>query len=64
MDFKTCTVNRGIRQGFPISAILYSFVAEISSNKILKKIKKHRFTITNLQDDIKKVLHADDMTVT
>ena len=31
---KTCKMKRGIRQGCPISALLYIFVAEILAKKI------------------------------
>ena len=61
---KTCAMNRGIRQGCPISAILYLFVAEILSSKIKENNLIHGFTSKNLQDEIKNVQHADDMTVT
>lgn len=61
---KTCAMNRGIRQGCPISAILYLFVAEILSSKIKENNSIHGFTSKNLQDEIKNVQHADDMTVT
>ena len=35
---KTCSMNRGIRQGCPISAILYLFVAEI----LILKLKQNK----------------------
>ena len=46
---RTCEMKRGVRQGCPISAILYLFVAEILSlkikqNQILKVLKQIKWT--------------------
>ena len=55
-------MNRGIRQGCPISAILYLFVAEIlalkiRNNKDIPGIKINEIT------EIKTIQHADDLTL-
>ena len=59
---KTCHMNKGIRQGCPISAILYLFVAEIlalkiRNNKDIPGIKINEIT------EIKTIQHADDLTL-
>jgi hypothetical protein len=61
---RTCHMHRGIRQGCPISAILYLFVAEILSDKIKSNKSIHGFTNKNLENEIKNNQHADDMTLT
>ena len=60
---RTCQMHRGIRQGCPISAILYLFVAEILSDKIKSNKSIHGFTNKNLENEIKNIQHADDMTL-
>lgn len=55
-------MKRDTRQGCPISALLYLFVAEILSlmlknNKEIKGIK-----MSNMKRDVKITQHADDVT--
>ena len=64
LRYMTCQMNRGIRQGYPLSAILYLFVAEVLSEKIKKWKKCWGFSIQNSDKEIKHVQHADDMTLT
>lgn len=59
---KTCNMSRGIRQGCPISALLYLFVAEILAMKI--KIDPNIKGININSNEIKSVQHADDLTIT
>ena len=58
---KTCYMTRGIRQGCPISAILYLFVAEILAIKIMTNDQIEGFKFNNIQKEIKSVQHADDL---
>lgn len=60
---RTCQMHRGIRQGCPISALLYLFVAEILSDKIKNNGLINGFTVKNLEKEIKNIQHADDMTL-
>ena len=60
---KTCYMTRGIRQGCPISAILYLFVAEILAIKIRTNDQIEGFKFNNIQKEIKSVQHADDLTL-
>ena len=60
---KTCKMTRGIRQGCPISAILYLFVAEILSIKIKGNENIEGFTCRNMNKDVKTIQHADDLTM-
>ena len=60
---KTCSINRGIRQGCPISAFLYLFVAEILSFKLKSNNEIKGINISNMQKDIKNIQHADDITL-
>ena len=59
---KTCHMNRGIRQGCPISAILYLFVAEILALKIRNNEDIPGIKI-NDTTEIKTIQHADDLTL-
>lgn len=59
---KTCPMTKGIRQGCPLSALLYLFVAEIlyikiNSNQHIKRI----IAINNCE--IKNIQHAVDLSL-
>ena len=60
---KTCHMTRGIRQGCPISALLYIFVAEILVQKINVNSNFGGFKSHNMDREIKNIQHADDLTV-
>ena len=60
---KTCKMTRGIRQGCPISALLYIFVAEILAKKIKDNDSIRGFKKCNMEKEIKNIQHADDLTV-
>ena len=60
---KTSKMSRGIRQGCPISALLYIFVAEILALKIHENVNIQGFELENTHKEIKTVQHADDLTV-
>ena len=60
---KTCKMSRGIRQGCPISALLYIFVAEILALKIHDNANIQGFELESLHEEITTVQHADDLTV-
>ena len=60
---RTCNLSRGIRQGCPISALLYLFVAEILALKINKNENIQGFQLSNLHKEIKTAQHTDDLTV-
>ena len=49
---KTCSMTRGIRQGCPISAVLYLFVAEILAIKIRTNDQIEGFKFNNIQKEI------------
>ena len=55
-------MNRGIRQGCPISAILYLFVAEILALKIRNNEDIPGIKINDITE-IKTIQHADDLTL-
>ena len=57
-------MKRGIRQGCPISAILYLFVAEILSEKIKNNENIQGFKANFMEKEVKNIQHADDMTLT
>ena len=59
---KTCQMNRGIRQGCPISAMLYLFVAEILALKLRENNNIPGIKI-NDSTEIKTIQHADDLTL-
>lgn len=52
---KTCSMSRGIRQGCPISALLYSFVAEILSLKLKNHNQIKGIQLNNSSTEIKKL---------
>ena len=61
---KTCQMYRGIRQGCPISAIIFLFVAEILGIQIRNNKNVEGFTFgNNNEHEIKVVQHADDCTL-
>ena len=48
-------MNQGIRQGCPISALLYIYVAEILSLKLKSNNEIKGIHISNMQIDIKNI---------
>ena len=60
---KTCSMKRGIRQGCPISAIIFLFVVEIMSIKINSSDDIKGFTKENMDTEIKLLQHADDASL-
>ena len=54
-------MNKGIRKGCPISALLYLFVAEIPSLKLKLNNEINGINISNMQKDIKNIQHTDDI---
>ena len=54
-------MSRGIRQGCPISAILYLFVAEILALSIAQNVNIHCIKPHNSELELKIVQHADDL---
>lgn len=56
---KTCTMKRGTRQGCPLSALLYLFVAVILSIKINSNQDIKGISINNCE--IKNIQHTDDL---
>ena len=59
---KLCKMGRGIRQGCPISALLYLFVAEILAIKIRHNENIEGIKFKNSELEVKSVQHADDLT--
>lgn len=59
---KKCKMYRGIRQGCPVSAILFLFVMEILNEKINSSNSIRGFRIENMEKEIKCIQHADDST--
>ena len=55
-------MQRGIRQGCPVSALLYILVSEILAIKIKENINIQGFSLPNMLSEIKSVQHADDLT--
>ena len=56
-------MERGIRQGCPISALLYLYIAEILSLKIKNNNMIEGFQAKNMNEEVKNIQHADDMTL-
>lgn len=56
-------MSRGIRQGCPISALLYLFVAEILSLKLKNNNQIKDIQLNNSSTEIKNLQHADDVTL-
>ena len=61
---KTVSMQRGIRQGCPVSALLYILVAEVLAIKIKENDNICGFSLPNMTNEIKSVQHADDLTMT
>ena len=57
-------MQRGIRQGCPVSALLYILVAEVLAIKIKENDNICGFALPNMMNEIKSVQHADDLTMT
>ena len=60
---KTVNMQRGIRQGCPVSALLYILVSEILAIKIKENNNIQGFSLPNMLSEIKSVQHADDLTM-
>lgn len=60
---KTCSMNRGIRQGCPVSAIIFLFVTEILSLTIVENKEIAGFKTQYMTKEIKLIQHADDATL-
>ena len=60
---KTVKMGRGIRQGCPVSALLYVFVAEILAVKLKENKDIEGFTFPDKINEIKTIQHADDLTL-
>jgi hypothetical protein len=60
---KTCNMQRGIRQGCPISAILFLFVIEILAIDIRSNSNIEGFQKPGITNSIKIIQHADDCTL-
>ena len=56
-------MTRRICQGCQILALLYIFVAETMAKKIYDNAEIHGFQKSNMEQEIKKNKHADDLTV-
>ena len=61
---KTCNMERGIRQGCPISSMIFLFVVEILSIKIMSDPNIRGFKTSKMSNGIKLIQHADDATLT
>lgn len=61
---RKCRMERGIRQGCPVSALLFLFVMEILNLKIQNCGDIKGFKISSLEKEIKCIQHADDSTFT
>ena len=53
-------MSRGIRQGCPISALLYIFVAEILALKINNNKDIQGLKFEDMEHEIKNIQHADE----
>lgn len=60
---KTCSMSRKIRQGCPISALFYLFVAKILSLKLKTCNQIKDIKLNNTSTKIKKIHYADDETL-
>lgn len=59
---RKCRMKRGIRQGCPVSALLFLFVMEILNLKINNCRDIKGFKINSLEKEIKCIQHSDDST--
>ena len=59
---KKYRMTRGIRQGCPLSAFLFLFVAEILGTKL--ETNENIFGIRINDYEIRNIQHADDLTIT
>lgn len=60
---KTCEMSRNIRQGCPISALLYLFIAELLAIKLKTNNDIKGIKFANMSAAIKNLQHADDVTL-
>ena len=60
---RTCSMTRGIRQGCPISALLFIFVAEVLAEKIRSNENIKGFKTSEMEKEINIIQHADDCTL-
>ena len=58
---KKCRMTRGIRQGCPLSALLFLFVAKILATKL--ETNETIFGIRINDYEIRNIQHTDDLTV-
>ena len=56
-------MQRGIRRGCPVSALLYILVAKVLAIKIKENNNISGFSLPNMMHEIKSVQHADDLTM-
>ena len=63
MQNETVKMERGIRQGCPISALLFILVVEIMAVKIRANDNIRGFKINDSMKEIKILQHADDCTI-
>ena len=59
----TVNMQRGIRQGCPVSALLYILVSEKLAIQIKENNNIQGFSLPNMLSEIKSVQHADDLTM-
>lgn len=55
-------IERGVRQGCPLSLLLYILIAEILGNSIMENTKITGFKLPNVNNFIKHIQFADDLT--
>ena len=57
------TLNRGVRQGCPLSPLLYCIVAETLGNLIRQNLKIDGLRLPGSRKEVKISQHADDTTL-